>query len=71
MVNFAYMQEKLKLIDEALQKYGKLTRMPNSELADLYQAVFETPAKMNCGACIGSYVNQLRKFHSANLRNNQ
>ena len=60
------MQDKLKLIDEALQRYGKLTRMPNVEVIELYQIVFETPAKIDCGACIGDYVNKLRRFHSAN-----
>lgn len=61
------MEGKLQKIKDALDRYGRLTRMPNAELAMLYEQIFETPARINCGACIGGYVNQLRKFYSANV----
>jgi len=65
------MEAKLNLIKAALDRYGKLTRIPRNELYDLYEQVYEVPANRGCGACSGDYCNKLIKLYRANISNNQ
>jgi hypothetical protein len=59
-------EDKLAAVNAAIEKWGKLTRLPKQDLGELYRLVTGEKYLPNCGACHNTYVQRLLKFKRAN-----